>query len=324
MIEFYKPSNIKLNKKLKLMSHQCTRKNKEGDAVLIIEGREGTGKTNGSVYTAGYVKSLTDREIYMYFHLEDLINKAQSCMNKILIWDEPALQALSTDSLNKLNRDLIRLLMTCRINRHFFIINVVDFTKFSTYITVERPLGFIHLFKGRVGHACYIRFKRLESLRRGWDDYKKRWYKKYKSFYFEFSQVNIEDFNNLDMTINNIPHATYEIYDREKKKAILGIGKDDPKAEKNKLKWEIKRLKKLIGTEPKGLATIVDRANHYKIAERQLQRWAKIDLSNENEDLEGDTPLFEASDATDMINSRVDVKKVSQNLTEEEEEDDSL
>jgi hypothetical protein len=322
MIDFYKTGLAKYNKKIKLMCNQCTRKNKEGDAVFIIEGREGTGKTTGSVYSAALAKTFMDREIYMYFHLQDLINKAQSCTGKIFIWDEPALQALGTDSLNKLNRDLIRLLMTCRVNRHFFIINIVDFTKFNQYITVERPLGFVHLFKGRVGHACYIRFKRLESLRRGWDDNKKRLYKKYKSFYFEYPAISVDDFNNLHLTINNKPNATYEDYDVEKKKAIAGIGKDDPKTEKIKLKKEIRRLKALIGREPKDLKTLTERANHYKVDERQLQRWAKLDLSNENDDLEVDVPTFEAGDDASIIKTReLEEKKV---LDSSEEEDDEL
>ena len=296
----------KLVKKIEKMTYQCTRKEKEGDAVLIIEGREGTGKTNGSVFILSLVKQATHRDAYLYFNLDKLISKAQSTTGKIFIWDEPALQALSTDSLNNLNRDLIRLLMTCRINRHFFIINIVDFVKFNTYITVERPLGFIHLFKGRVGHACYIRFRRLEALRRGWDDYKKRMYRKYKSFFFEFPQVSAETFDSLNLTINGVPNASYETYIREKKLAIAGIGHDNPKDDKKKLKWEIKKLKKLIATEPRGLTTNTSRALHYKVAESQLRRWAELDLSSENPSFEGDRGGFKGFVGADMINTKGD------------------
>lgn len=318
----YTPRNIgisKLLKKLDKMSYQCTRTEKEGDAVLINEGREGTGKTMASVWEAGYVRYLTKREIYLYFSLDSLIKKAQSTTGKIFIWDEPAIHALGTDSLNKLNRNLIRLLMTCRINRHFFIINLVDFTKFNQYITVERPLGFIHLFKGRVGHACYIRYKRLESLRRAWDDHHKRLYKKHKNFYIDFPTpedggVNEENFNQLDITINDIPHGTLELYEKQKKLAISQIGEEnDTKSEKKKLKQEIRRLKKLIGTEPRGLTSNEARALHYKVAEPQIRRWAKIDLSVDNDENDLNTPdgmVLEASDDANMVKTREDGKKI--------------
>lgn len=153
------------------MIERCTRTKQEQDSVLIIEGPEGTGKTTGSVITTAYIKYLSKRDIYLFFNLLQLIKFAQNTEGKIIIWDEPALNSLTTDRLNTLNKNLMKLLMMCRAKRHFFIINIVDFTKFDPYIVVERPTGFVHLFKGRTGHACYIRYRKLERLRQYWLDF---------------------------------------------------------------------------------------------------------------------------------------------------------
>jgi hypothetical protein len=300
----------KFLKKLNLLVNQCTRAKKEMDAVLIIEGREGTGKTLSSVFAAGYVRMHTRISINLMFNLEKVIDFAKRTSGQIIIWDEPALDALSTDNLNRLNRDLQRLLMTCRAKRHFFIINIVDFTKFSKYITVERPHAFVHLQKGRVGHGCYIRYNRLERMRLLWDVQKKRKYNKFRSFYLDFPYISPEVFDSLDMTINGIPHATYAIYLQQKNMAIESIGEKD--SAKDKYKAENRKLKKLIGTEPKGLKSQEERAAHYKVNVRQLQRWAKL---GENDEIDwdiGDRSDFEAGGDSNIVIQGEDGEKIEE------------
>lgn len=289
-------------KKIKKMVDLCTRTNKENDALLIIEGREGTGKTNAAEVTAGIFKALCGREALMYFNLNQLISHAQNHVGMIYIWDEPSLDSLTTDQLNELNKDLMRLLMTCRVNRHFFIFNITDFTKFSRYITIERPVGFVHLQKLRTGHGCYIRYTRLESLWQHWNDYHKRAYRKYKKFWLDFPLLDDQEWLELDLTINNIAHATREEYTKQKRMAISNIG--NKKENKNKLKRELRQLKKLIATEPKGIKTLEERARHYKVNERQLQRWSKLDLTSDFDSDEGDVAVFKAGDDADIVNIR--------------------
>lgn len=289
-------------KKISKMVDLCTRENKQNDALIINEGREGTGKTNASEVTALIFKYYSSRQVYMYFDLDKLINMAQNSVGKIFIWDEPALDSLTTDQMNSLNKNLMKLLMMCRVNRHFFIFNITDFTKFSKYITIERPVGFVHLQKLRTGHGCYIRYKRLEALHQDWADKKRRKYNKYKSFYLDFPLINDEEWKALDMTINGVPHATQAEYIVQKRAALSSIGTKD--AGKNKLKQENRRLKKLIATEPKMLQTLEDRARHYKVNERQLQRWAKLDLNNDFDEEKGEGLVFEADDDANNCKTR--------------------
>jgi len=289
-------------KKIKLMNDRCTRDNKENDSVLIIEGREGTGKTNASVFTAGMVKLIRPAPIHLFFNLDPMIKHAQSTSGQILIWDEPALDSLTSDRLNTLNKNLMKLLMTCRAKRHFIIINITDFTKFDPYIVIERPIGFVHLYKGKVGHGCYLRFSKLERLRQLWVDKKRRVYNKLKSFYLDFPLVREDDFNSLDMTINGLAHATLKDYKKMKDQAIASIGVVD--TNKDKLKTEIRRLKKLIANEPLGQTSLVMRARHYKIDESQFRRWKNIDVDDEIEAFEGDVSVFKREEGGIILKLR--------------------
>lgn len=259
-------------KKVEKWSLRCTQETPEEDTIIIIEGKERTGKTNGSIYTAGLAREITKRPISLFFNVKDVIDFAKRTEKQIIIWDEPALQSLTGDMLKRINQNLRRLLMTCGVKRHFIIINIINFTRFDSYLTVERPHGMIHLFKGRIGHACYIRMKNLEQLREIWLKKHKRAYVSLKSHYFDFPVVDSDLFNSLDMTINGVRHATYKDYDRMKKKAIENIGEEDDDI-KDDLRDEIKRLKYLISTEPKGLRTDIERALHYKISSRTFRVW---------------------------------------------------
>lgn len=289
-------------KKIKKMAEICTRSEKENDAVLIIEGREGTGKTNASAVTAGVFKYFAQRQVFLFFDLEKLIWKAQSTTSKIFIWDEPALDALTTDQLNELNKNLVKLLMTCRVNRHFFIINMTDFTKFSSYLTVDRPVGFVHLQKLRVGHGVYIRFKRLESLHLMWKDKHKRLYKKYKSFWVDFPLLSSEEWTEIDMNINGVEHASMDEYTRQKRLAISLIGrkKDNKKDLKSQLRW----LKHRIATEPGCTLTQAERARHYKIDSRQFQRWASEYVDEDFDRKVEEGLVFEPGDGADIVKLR--------------------
>jgi len=64
--------------KLDVMIKNCEQKAPKRDAQLIIEGKEGEGKTSSACACAYYIKSKTNREIHMFFNLEPLIKFAQN------------------------------------------------------------------------------------------------------------------------------------------------------------------------------------------------------------------------------------------------------
>ena len=266
------PIEKQLIKKLDRVIRGITQENPKEDAVFINEGKEGKGKSNSALVEAAYVKIKTKRSIHLFFRLENLIRFAQSTKEKIIIWDEPALDSLSTEQVSKLNRNMLRLFMTVRKKRHFFIINYTKFWKFPEYIIVDRSNGMIHMREDQVGRFMYIRKRKLEFL---WNEYRtkhRRSYRKAMSFGGRMPFILEKHFDKLGITVNDIPNATYEDYDKSKDEAIESIGKREKKFDKNSVK--LNELRRKI-SQVKGI-TQVALAHELGTSSSRLREWKKI------------------------------------------------
>lgn len=264
-----------LVRKLDRVVRGITQENPKEDAVLINEGKEGKGKSNSALVEAIYVKVKTRRSIHLFFRLERLIQFAQSTKEKIIIWDEPALDSLSTDQLNRLNKTMTRLFMLVRKKRHFFIINYVKFWKFPEYMIVDRSNGMVHMREDEVGRFMYIRKRRLEFL---WNEFRtkhRRAYRKAMSFGGRMPFIMEKHFAKLKICVNDIPNATYEDYDKSKDEAIESIGKRAEKLDKNKIKLD--KLRRKIA-QVKGIFK-EDLARQLGINSARLREWKKIELA---------------------------------------------
>lgn len=292
----------RLIKKLDIMIDRVTRKKPKLDAWLSVEGSEGSGKSNTACAVAYYVKQKTNFEVHLFFRLEALIRFAQSNENKIIIWDEPALDSLSTDQLKKINRDLLRLAMTIRKKRHFFIINFTKFYKFSEYIVVDRCLGMVHMYSKNeinIGRFRYIKKSNLEPL---WNDYaksKKRNYRRLCAFRGGFPDIMQDHLDKMDFWIEGVPHATYKDYEKHKDRSINSIGKVEVeiKPKFTKIEEDFRQFKYLLSQiDVRKLKCKEDLAKALKINIRTLQRWSGVDenvsFSLEKSGLEG----FEGGD----------------------------
>ena len=229
---FKYPLETQLVKKLDLMIERCQSKKNKKDVVLLCEGAEGEGKTTLSIALAYYVSEQTGREFdtsHMFFDIEKMIDFAQNTEEQIIIWDEPALQALSTDWASSAVKNLTRLLMMARKKRHFIIINMTKFYKFNEYIVVDRAIALIHVYSRRnieSGRFQYIKKRSLEQL---WRDYrfsKKRTYQKHASKIIRgtFPDVLSPTYKN-----NVLSEFENEKYEKAKDAAIMQIGKVNEK-----------------------------------------------------------------------------------------------
>lgn len=224
--------------KLNLLIKRVTTKHPKRDALVLVEGAEGEGKTNTACAIAFYIKDQTERPVHLFFKLETMLEFAQTHYECIIIWDEPALDSLSTDWYKQSNKDLIRLLMLVRKNRHFFIFCLTKFHKFAEYIVVDRALALIHMYTLRgllPGRFVYIKHKPLEWL---WLAYRRsgqRMYGKFGAFRGTVPEVLEKYFDKMDFFVELKPHATYLEYDKIKDDNIRSIGM----AEKNKKKQEL-------------------------------------------------------------------------------------
>jgi hypothetical protein len=270
------------------MINRCEQTQPKKDNLLLIEGAEGEGKTNDSVAVAYYVKSKTNREIHLFFSLNNLINFSKNTQDKIIIWDEPALDALGSDWYKETNKDLIRLLMTIRKNRHFFIFNLTKFFKFQEYIVVDRGMGMIHVYSRKeivTGRFVYIKKRNLERLYTGYRFQKKRLYGKLKSFGGAFPEVLEKHFDKMNICVENIPNASYRDYLSMKDKALQRIGTNGTK--KNKFKVLYENLKSKVGNFEFPIKNKQELAERLGISLQSLYNWAKKEENPiENEDFQ--------------------------------------
>lgn len=269
-----------LIKKLDIMIRRCTTNKTKKDALLINEGAEGEGKTNSSLAESYYIKYNTGRPIHLFFKLKDMINFAKNTEKKIIIWDEPGLDSLSTDQQNKLNKNLIRLLMAVRIKRHFFIFNLTKFYKFPEYIVVDRCLGLVHMYSRKEvdpGRFVYIRKRNLERLFTAYRNGRKRLYKKLKSFRGSFPDLlnpKKEKFSKMGVCVNGIMNATLNDYEDEKNKAIGMIGEEEKKEViVNQEKIKLKKLRYLISQIKIPIKTKEELALALQVDTKRIREW---------------------------------------------------
>lgn len=273
--------------KLDLMINRCNQAHPVRDTLLIIEGGEGEGKTSSAVGTAYYAKYKTGRDIHLFFKLKDMASFVKNTEKKIIIWDEPSLDALNTDWYNGANKDLIRLLMNCRKKQHFLIFNFTKFDKFSPYIVVERAIALVHMYSRNeieAGRFVYIRRRNLEELYNKYRASKKRFYKQLSSIRGSFPDVmKPELFNKMKIYVNNIPNATMEIYNQEKDKGILSIGESkEADTKDNKYEKELKELKYKCSQVKPPIKSRDEYASKLKISVRTLQTWAHAYKNHED------------------------------------------
>jgi len=268
----------RLVKKLDLMVHRVTNKSLRKDAILIVEGGEGEGKTNTSEALAYYFKYHTGRDIHMFFHLDSMIEFAKSTEKKIIIWDEPALDSLATDWYKQTSINLIRLLMTCRKKRHVFIFNYVKFYKFPEYLVVDRPLCLIHMYSRHgviPGRFLYLKKSALEHLYRVYRSQKIRAYNKFKYFGGNFPKVE-HLLPQMGITVEGTPNVTLEQYEKIKDEAILTIGskKISP------VRSELKELKRKISKLTMPIKTKRELAFKLEMTPRAVRTWGEPELPN--------------------------------------------
>jgi len=258
--------------KIDLMIDRVERKNPKLDAIFQNEGLMGLGKTTLSCLEGYYVHYKTGRpfsEKNLFFDAKEAINFAKKTEKQIIIYDEPAFVGLKSDWRNKIQRDLIILIMTARKKRHFTIFNFTRFYKFNEFIAVDAQLGMAHLYERRdilKPALAYIPRLYLEPLYNDAIKKHQRNYFKYALFTGEFGDVL-----NPDRKYNILDVFDIEAYEKKKDEAIMKIGQED----KNVLKEELKQLKYKITQLKPPIKTKTELAKQLGINRNQLVRWKK-------------------------------------------------
>jgi hypothetical protein len=199
-----------------------------------------SGKTNASVGLAYLVSQATGRVFdnsRIFFDTSKAVDFAKSTREQIIIFDEPAFGGLKAEWRKKSQIDLIKLLYTARMKRHFLIFNIVKFSKFSDEI-IEKAIALIRIYKRdetlKERRFLYIPKKNIQSL---------------LSFYHKRHIRAYNKFKTLRGTLHRyiLPEIIdKELYNQMKEDSIENIGNDVTKykdtTKNQRIKWGVQRF----------------------------------------------------------------------------------
>lgn len=241
--------------------------NHKFDNLIIIDGKEGYGKSNLAAGISYYLAWKSNRKFSLnnvFFQIEDMLKYATSTDKQVIWWDEAALGALASESYSKVQRKLLQLLMVARKKQHFYIFVIPKFFKLKGDI-IDRAIALIHTYSRddvTRGRYAYYLNESKEKLYDFWTKTKDRGYTKFYDFTGTFSET-------LPLILDE------KEYDKKKDQAILSLGdSNNVDSETAKLKAEIIELKKNLTTLP---LTQIQLAKHLKISPSTLHRWKKLD-----------------------------------------------
>lgn len=254
-------------KLIETLDKAIERQAKSWDNNFIIDGEEGSGKTTLSWGIGFYLAEKTNRSFNLnnvFFDAAEMMQFAADTRKQIIIWDEAALEGLATNWQSKIQKNLIKILMTARKNGHFFIFNIPKFYKLTEYVAVDRSIILFHVYSP-------------DNMTRGYFTAYNR--KKKEYFYEKYRASRKKSYH--DFTYRGTFPKTYasiineEEYDKKKDKAIASILSDDTE-KGNKYEIKLKELQykvsKISGLEKQEIARQIG------VTTQTLLNWSKLSI----------------------------------------------
>ena len=257
----------KLERKLEILLRTLDKK----DIWILVDGDEGSGKTNTAAYLLYWFHCKTGRDFNLdrfYFDSEAMFEWVKRNSNGLINWDEACLGGLSAEWWSKSQINLLKFAMTGRKKHHIFILCIPRFNKLKEDLRKDRIHAMIHMDLGKYqndyGHFMYLTKRGIKKLNRAWEMKKIRPYRKCAIRYGGFC-------SNVDIPYVFPQILDEDTYERKKDKAIESIG--EKKTDKSREK-ELK-LKSMIGKLKCPIKTREDLAYKLEISYKTLTRWAK-------------------------------------------------
>ena len=131
---------------------------KKWDAVMLITGMEGSGKSTAAMGIAKYcdptfpgeplndgtTRRTCDRIVFTQKEFEDAVHKAKP--GQAIVWDEMVLGGLAQDAATEAQKALIKLMTTIRKKRLFLFFIIPSIFMLRMYFAVQRARALIHFF----------------------------------------------------------------------------------------------------------------------------------------------------------------------------------
>ena len=185
------------------------------DILILMNGNEGSGKTNASIALAYRIADLTGREFgneNVFFNIDKMMEYAGNTKEKVIIWDEAALGGLASSWSAPSQRKLKAMLMVCRKLRHVFLFNIPRFYRLNRDL-IERAYCMFNIYEDKEekpGNFMFYGRQKLEYLYQDWKKKGRANYWMYKKVHGHFAWV-------LPKLIDE------EAYEKEKDKAITTL-----------------------------------------------------------------------------------------------------
>lgn len=236
--------------------------------VIIVDGKEGYGKSTFSSAGAYYMAYQMKRKLYLFFDMEKLMKFAQTHDECVFIWDDAAYSGLSVQAYNTALIDFIKLLLLARKKKHTYFINIQELWRLKEPIA-SRGTAFVHVYSRdgglTLGRFMHFSGKKLKIML-------SRWYTKRKKKF------------GASTSRGTFPNILYKIfneqdYDLLKDYAIMQIGKEkDKKKEKALIDFKVK-----IGSLIKKFKIPTkEAAELFNVSIRSIQLWVKGDGKGED------------------------------------------
>jgi hypothetical protein len=241
------------------------------DVWILVDGIEGSGKTNTACYLLYWFHCMTGREFtleHFYFDSDAMFEWVKSNSNGLINWDEASLGGLSAEWWSRSQINILKFAMTGRLKHHVFVLCIPRFNKLKEDLRRDRIHCMLHMDLGKsgtkYGNCMYLTKRGIEHLNDIYNKTKKRSYrscmKKYGGFYCYIPYV----FRKL------LDEQAYEL---KKNEAIANIGKKKFSPEKD----ELRALKKKIGLLKPPINTLEELSKKLNIYRTTLYDWAKLE-----------------------------------------------
>jgi hypothetical protein len=161
--EYYIEDRMKHNLDEKVIKQLQT---KDKDCVIVVDGKEGSGKSTFAMQIGAYVDNSLDlsRIVFSPDDFREAILKAKK--GQCIIYDEAFTGFSSRNSLSPVNKVLVSLAMQMRQKNLFVIIVLPTIFLLDKYMAIFRTKALIHVYesKGRRGYFKLYNSKKKQYL----------------------------------------------------------------------------------------------------------------------------------------------------------------
>lgn len=129
---------------------------KDNDFVLIVDGREGSGKSVFAMQI-GYYLDPTLSADRICFESKDFIQKIKDAKNfQVVIHDEAIVGARAARWIDEINQALIETVAQCRQKNLVLILVIPSFYELEKYHAIHRSSALFHIYKDKFGNRGHF------------------------------------------------------------------------------------------------------------------------------------------------------------------------